>query len=254
MSVTQPSVGRELSIAADGAANGAADGATTDVPPMAARWVAEAERLYRRYQLEIVEGVGLCPWAARARTDDVFRARVLLGADAPVEATLEAIDALAKDPGAEVAVLIYPRLALGRAAFERFVARVRDADVPRYPIGRVPFVFAAFHPDAEPDASGAERLIPFLRRTPDPTIQLLRSDVLDRVRSGTPQGTQFVDQVTFDFNAPLQGHVPLPLRERIARANLATVDGMGITEMTRRLDAIAQDRERTYRELESAKD
>lgn len=221
-----------------------------DAPPFAARWAVEAERLYRRYQTEIVEATGLCPWAPRARLDDTFRARVLLQADAQVEASLDAIDALSQDARAEVAVLIYPRVGMGRAAFERFVTCVRDADVPRHPLGCVPWVFAAFHPDAVPDASGAERLIPFLRRTPDPTLQLLRSDVLERVRSGTPQGTQFFDHRGFDFNALPEA--PLPLRERIARANLATVDRIGIAEMTRRLDAIVQDRRLTYRELEGA--
>jgi hypothetical protein len=213
----------------------------------------EAVRLYRRYQLEIVEACGLCPWAERARLDDRFRVRVLPQVHPQgTEPSLAAIDALIADNRADVAVLVYPRLNLSRPEFERFVAEVRDADAARHPLGCIPFVFAAFHPEAPPDATDAERLIPFLRRTPDPTIQLLRSQVLDRVRSATPQGTQFVDMKMFDALALDGTDAPVPLRQRIARLNLATVQGMGVEELTRRIEAIAEDRRGTYRAIEAA--
>jgi hypothetical protein len=212
------------------------------------RWTHEALRLYARYQLEIVEACGLCPWAERARTGDNFRERVLLQTDTRTDASVSSIESLVRDPRADVAVLLFPRLRLGRAAFERFVADVREADAARHPLGQIPFVFAAFHPEAAPDSSDAERLIPFLRRTPDPTIQLLRSSLLDRVRSSTPQGTQFVDMRSLES---LGTETPIPLRQRIARTNQATVERMGIAEMTRRLDAICDDRRRAYRTLDA---
>lgn len=224
--------------------------AAVDPARVDARWIAEAERLHRRYQVEIVEAFGLCPWAARARIDDAFRARVLLDTNADVAATLDAVDAFAADDRADVAVVLYPRVDLGRAEFERFVAEVRQADVPRHPLGRAPFVFAAFHPAAAPDTGDAERLIPFLRRTPDPTIQLLRSTVLERVRAGTPQGTQFFDPRTIDID--ISAFAPLTLRERIARANRTTVDRVGIDELLRKFDDIAEDRARAYRALDAA--
>jgi hypothetical protein len=145
----------------------------------------------------------------------------------------------------EVALLIYPRLHLGRLEFEHFAARVRNADAGRRPLGEAPFMLAAFHPGAEPDMEDPERLIPFLRRTPDPTIQLVRSSVLERVRAGTPQGTQFVDVRSLDVNV----EYAVPLRERIARANLATVERMGVAELKQRMDAIVKDRESTYERL-----
>jgi hypothetical protein len=211
------------------------------------RWTHEAVRLHHRYQVEIVEACGLCPWAERARVGGSFRARVLLQTDARgTDASVEAIEQLATDPRADVAVLIFPRLLLGRVAFERFVGDVREADAARHPLGRIPFVFAAFHPEAPPDTSDAERLIPFLRRTPDPTIQLLRTELLDRVRSATPQGTQFVDIRALDALGVDLADSPVPLRQRIARTNLATVERMGVSEMARRMDAIVEDRRRTY--------
>lgn len=217
------------------------------------RWTEEAERLYRRYQLEIVEACGLCPWAERARVEGRFRTRIILQADASAtQAAIRAIDDLVADPTAEVAVLVYPRLRLGRLEFERFVGEVRTTDAQRHPVGCIPYVFAAFHPDAAPDLTDAERLIPFLRRAPDPTIQLLRSDVLDHIRSSSPQGTQFVDLHALEaFEGEAKGTGP-SLRQRIARTNLATIERMGLAEMTRRIDAIVADRKGTYAALESA--
>jgi hypothetical protein len=217
------------------------------------RWIHEAERLYRRYQLEIVESCGLCPWAERARVSGKFRIRVLLQADPrATEGATRVIDELMADPRAEVAVLVYPRLRLERLAFERFVAEVRDVDAKRHPLGAIPYVFAAFHPLASPDSSDAERMIPFLRRTPDPTIQLLRSDVLEKVRSSTPQGTQFVDIRAIERLDADPKEPAVSLRQRIARTNLATVERIGVQEVSGRMDAIVQDRVGTYRELENA--
>jgi hypothetical protein len=209
-------------------------------------WTREALRLYRRYQIEVVEECGLCPWAPRARIDGKVRERVLLQTDdADVTPAMTAIRELAADDGAEIALLLFPRIGASRGAFERFVTRVQEADAREHPLGAIPFVFAAFHPQARPDLSEAERLVPFLRRTPDPTIQLLRAAAVDRVREGTPQGTQFVDARLLDVSAAPS----LPLRERIARANLGTVTRMGVGTMTALLDAIARDREETYRRL-----
>jgi hypothetical protein len=207
------------------------------------RWTEEALRLHRRYQEEIVEGCGLCPWAARA----VVRVRVLHQVDLNVTPTLTTISELSKDEDAEVALLIFPRLQEARLPFERFVASVRESDARRHPLGEIPFVMAPFHPNAAPDMTEPERLIPFLRRSPDPSIQLLRSSVLDRIRSGIPQGTQFMDatKLAAEFlTAP-----PIPLRERIARTNLATVEKMGVREMAARLDSIIHDRQESYRAL-----
>jgi hypothetical protein len=212
-------------------------------------WTREAVRLYRRYQMEIVEGCGLCPWAPRARLDGKVRERVLLQRDGQdVSAAVSAIEELVADTDAEIALLIFPRLGLNRTAFERFVAQVQEADARAHPLGGIPFVFAAFHPQAEPDTSDAERLVPFLRRTPDPTIQLLRTAAVDGVRAGAPQGTQFIDIRLLDEDSVS----PPPLRQRIARANLTTVTRMGVDRMTALLDAIVRDREETYRRIEDA--
>ncbi len=216
-------------------------------------WQGEALRLYRRYQFEIVEACGLCPWAEPARLHDKVREKVLVQQDGEsFEPSLEAITAWAADPTVEVGLLIYPRVKLGRRPFEDFVTALRNTDAARYEVGRIPFAMAAFHPDADANMTEAERLIPFLRRTPDPTLQLVRGSVLERVRSGTPQGTQFMDVQSLGALVLPTEPAAIPLRERIARTNLATTERMGLPELTRRLDDICRDREETYRALEAA--
>jgi hypothetical protein len=211
-------------------------------------WTREAVRLHRRYQTEIVEAYRLCPWADRATQDGRVREVVLLQQDAgAMEPSLEAIDAWTLDPTVDVAFAIYPRLALGRHEFHDFAARLRDADTRRHELGCVPFVFAAFHPEADPDTADPERLIPFLRRTPDPTLQFLRASALDGIRTGAAQGTQFLDIASLE--AVLAGTAQPPLRERVARANLATAERCGIGALQRDLDDIRRDRDETYRVL-----
>ncbi len=217
-------------------------------PETLANWAREAVRVHRRYQTEVVDAYGLCPWAQRATLDGKVRERVLLEADeAGLGATLAAIDEWSGDPNAEVAFVIYPRLPSGRHAFHDFVARVRSADAVRHQLGRIPFVFAAFHPDAEPDAGDPERLIPFLRRTPDPTLQLLRASTLEGIHSTASQGTQFVDIAAIESS--LAGNGLPPLRERIARTNLATARRVGIAVLRRRFEDIRRDRDEAYRAL-----
>jgi len=207
-------------------------------------WSREVVRVYRRYQSEIVEACGLCPWAERARVDQKVREWVVNETDRGNSASsLTVMDEMFAVPGIEIALLIYPRLQASRAEFERFVARVRDADSRRHPLGKIPFMFAAFHPEAPPDVTNPERLIPFLRRTPDPTIQLVRASVVEKIRGKTPQGTQFFDSKTLlaDLEKPAPG-----MREKIAQTNFETVQKIGVDELGRRLDDILRDRNESY--------
>jgi hypothetical protein len=212
------------------------------------RWKREAIRLHRRYQTEIVEAYRLCPWAERALLDGRVREAVILQESGDVVApSLAAIDSWVDDADVDVAFAIYPRLVLGRQAFHDFAARLRDAETARHDLGTIPFVFAAFHPEADPDTGDPERLIPFLRRTPDPTLQFLRASALDGIRAGASQGTQFLDMASLE--AVLSGTAQPPLRERVARANLATAERCGIAALRRHLDDIRRDRDETYRAL-----
>jgi hypothetical protein len=61
---------------------------------------------------------------------------------------------------------------------------------------------------------------------------------------GAAQGTHFVDITSLDLANLGNGHPPL--RERIARANLATTERIGVGAVEARLDAIRRDRDETY--------
>ncbi len=185
-------------------------------------WTREAVRLHRRYQTEIVEAYRLCPWADRATRDGRVRETVYPPGPTPtrVEPSLAAIDSWIADPTVDVAFAIYPRLGLGRQAFHDFRrSRARRRHRRGTSWGACRSSSRRSIPEADPDTGDPERLIPFLRRTPDPTLQFLRASTLDGIRTGSAQGTQFLDIASLD--AVLSGTAQPPLRERIARANLA---------------------------------
>ena len=206
---------------------------------------AEALRIYRRFAIEVVEGLGLCPWAEHARKSGRVTERVLLVQEPDVGAAQSAIAEHAEDESVELLLLIFPRLALSRRGFEHYVAELARAEANRNEVGKVPFAMAAFHPDAGADLSDAERLIPFLRRSPDPTIQLVRRSVLEAVRERAPEGTEFVDVRLFD--PKLFAAVKTPsLRARIAEENLRTVRRVGVAEIERILADIRADRDASY--------
>lgn len=206
----------------------------------------EALRVYERYAVEVVERFDLCPWAARARRDGHVTERVILGENPhDLRPSLAVLSELETLPEVEVALLLYPELPVDRLSFEAFARELRTRDGERHEFGNGPFVMAAFHPDAQADLDDPERLIPFLRRTPDPTLQLVRRDVLERVRGRSPQGTAFVD-VTLLSPQALAREEPVTLRERIARANLATVLAEGVATFERAFEAIRRDRSESY--------
>ena len=211
-------------------------------------WAREAARLHTRYLVEIVERFNFCPWAVKARVGNRLRFATLPQTEgAELGPSLGALEPWMDDDGMEVAFLLYPRLALGRVAFDGFAARVREAFTASRPLGKAPFAMVAFHPDAAPDLKDAERLIPFLRRSPDPCIQVVRIAVLDRVRGAAPEGTQFID-LSFLERAAADAVEPT-LRERVSQANLETVREVSVASVNEAFEDIVRDRERTYREL-----
>ncbi|HEX9620050.1 MAG TPA: hypothetical protein VF989_07950 [Polyangiaceae bacterium] len=211
-----------------------------------ARVADEAIRVYRRYAREFVESFRLCPWAERARLDGSMTERVLFqrGVDAFVE-PLAIADDLASISSIEVALLIFPWMDVAELAFERFVSEIWRRHADPFAPGPPPFAMASFHPRAEPDFGSPARLVPFIRRTPDPTIQLVRMHVLERVRAGTPGGTEFFDPSLLSAER-LREIAPLSLRERIARSNHRTLSGPDFARALAVLDSVHADRERSY--------
>jgi hypothetical protein len=213
----------------------------------------ESLRLNRRYLEEVVERFVLCPWARSARNEghvgECVLQQELPGDFAP---SLMTIDALSERTELEVALLIYPRLHLSRLDFEHFARGLRALDADRYEPGEAPFAMAAFHPDAAPQLDDPERLIPFLRRSPYPTLQLVRTTSLERVRGDEAEGTAFLDLDLLGVTG-LSGPTAPTLRERIARRNLETVRSEGVESVERVLEDIFRDRDRTDERLQGKK-
>ena len=194
------------------------------------QWAREAVRLHRRYQTEIVEAYRLCPWAERATQDGRVREAVFLqeGSDT-LEPSLAAIDGWMSDPTVDVAFAIYPRLVLGRQGFHDFAARVRDAGHAPARARQRAVRLRGLSPEANPDTGDAERLIPFLRRTPE-------SDAAVPARLGArrhPHRRVAGNPVPRhrEPRSVLSGAAQPPLRERIAKANLATAERCGIAAL-----------------------
>lgn len=198
-----------------------------------ARLAAEAIRLFRRYSVELVEGFGLCPWARTARRDGHVRERVLRD----LTGAIAAIDELAADPEVEIGILLFPLLDGDRATFERAVAELR-VERP------APFAMAEFHPVAPSVTHPPGAFTSFIRRTPDPTIQLVRKSALDHVRRGDNHGSGFFDVRMLD--TLVAGTEGPPLHERVLETNRKTVEAHGLAEIARRFDDIRRDRDASY--------
>jgi hypothetical protein len=158
-------------------------------------------RLCDRYIDEAVLAFHLCPWAEPAlRAGRVGRAVLTQAAPAPTDC-LPVIDrwSAAVAPAVEVGLLILPRYAADRAAFDAFAERVRRADRARLPVGAHPvFMVAAFHPVGADRFTGPHQLVSFLRRAPDPFLQLVRADLLDRVKTAQPTASDEITERNHD--------------------------------------------------------
>ena len=177
----------------------------------------EAAALARndRYLREFVEALELCPFARRCRETGRLARRVLRG-EQPSEATAAAVRELeaTREDEVEVALLIFPEVTWGVKAFDGFRDEVRG--------WLRQFYCVAFHPDLPMDLSDANRAVAFLRRSPDPTLQLVRIATLDRVRSVRPAGSFYVDPSKLSADE-LRSLESVSVSEQIARANLRTL-------------------------------
>lgn len=213
------------------------------------RLTREAVRIYERYAIEVVERFELCPWAAKARREGAVHPQVLLQ-DAPqdLDPSLHAIDTLARSPSVSIALFIYPRLNLSRLDFEHFLRRLRATDTERHAPGQVPFAMAAFHPEAQADLGDADRLVPFIRKTPDPTLQLVRGELLDESKLHATNGTAFVDSWMMTPQG-LEREIGPSVRDRIGMKNLETVRQLGAATLQAVFSDIARDRAESYASL-----
>jgi len=228
-------------------------------PALSTDFIRDLERatlkVYERYAVEVVEAFGFCPWARSSRESGGVVLRVVFSDNpdhfAETLALLSELHEGARggDSDVDIALFVYPLLDLERLAFEDFVRRLRaraEAASPKLDA----FAMAAFHPTADADLSHPDRLVPFVRRSPDPTLQLVRNGALSAIK-GLSQGTAFVDIAALSLDAlrALSEPSPLPVRERIAEKNLLTVREVGPEAVQATLSDIAREREELHEQL-----
>ena len=192
----------------------------------------EVRRILDRYLIEVVERHQLCPWARGAREHGEIAVAILWGA--PLLASwIAAAARLLAEPATRVAMIIAPELGIDRPAF----AALRDAVAAQLPSAGV----AEFHPGAVLDLATPARLVPFLRRSPDPLLQLVPLALLDAVRGAPPVADRAVQATMLGGQAP-------PRRDvvgQIAAANHAQVRASHAA-IAETLDDIAADRAAAY--------
>jgi hypothetical protein len=210
-----------------------------------------AIRLFRKYVDVFVEPYGICPWSAPARRAGHVRELVLLETLPTIEPILAAIESLAVDPEIEIGILIFPCITLDRATWAHFVADVRSADADARDRS-VPFAMAEFHPEASPLLEPSGAFVSFLRRTPDPTIQLVRRTALERVRGQDDQGSGFFDPEMIErlLEKPLAQKKP-QLHDRVEAHNRRAVSEAGLAKIAALLDALKHERDATYAALDA---
>jgi hypothetical protein len=200
------------------------------------------------YLRGFVEALGLCPYAKACREGGRLHRRVLLSrggepgtagfAQAVSEAAAAALELERPlHDSVEVALLLFPALtpalargASGAQAFDRLCAALREelrlaherrGAGPEGAAGPPPFYCVAFHPDLPEDLADAHRAVAFIRRSPDPTLQLVRRTVLQAVRGY--QGSILVDPRGLSAEQLLAVAGARSVSDRIAEANLATL-------------------------------
>ncbi|HEY5920829.1 MAG TPA: DUF1415 family protein [Kofleriaceae bacterium] len=197
---------------------------------------AEVRRLLDRYIVEIVETYDFCPWAKAARQNGELAVDVLWGTPAPA-AWIDAARRLLAVPSTRVAMVVAPELAATPSDFRM----IRDYVATRMSAAGV----AEFHPDAELELATAARLVPYLRRSPDPLLQLVPLELLDKVRTHTAI-------VDVHDQAQMLGGLAKPTRPDIADS-LADTNHARVTAdaaaIAATLDDIAADRRRSYARL-----
>jgi hypothetical protein len=199
----------------------------------------EVLRVNDRYLVEVVEAFDFCPYARGARQAGQVERRVIVGGDEEA-ACVETIGQIAAQT--QIGLLILPRLAVDADAFDRFVNRVRERDTTRA------FALAAFHPFSHYGVDTPSKLVMLLRRSPDPTIQLVRFSALAAVKGGAePSNKKFLFHYSARALAELDKRAEIRTpSEKIAQSNFATVGREGEARVRAVLDGIRADRDAAY--------
>lgn len=199
----------------------------------------EVLRLLDRYLVEVIEAYNFCPWARMARLKGEISREIVWGQPGVPELRAAAERALAR-PNAKVIMVVAPELGGGLPAL-RDLRGILSNQMTEVGI-------AEFHPEAPLDLESPARLVRFLRRAPDPMLQVVPIAILDSLRTGDRRVIDREELAAVLAGAPLE--IEVDIADRIADTNHATVragDVAARVEAT--YAAIAADRAETYARL-----
>lgn len=210
-----------------------------------------------RWTREVIEAGNYCPFARRAREQQ--RATALVSFDTvdldqperSADGLFAHADRLANDERAEVVQVIFPLLEVTSDRWQRYAKGLTAAVHRRRGQGSV-FAVAAFHPELPWSGDGPQAIVPLLRRTPDPTIQWLRLDVLHRVREGRPEGDVVLPDGPEQAQKLLKQARRPSLSEVVAQANWDTARGHGLDALEARLRELSHAAQAQYADAVSA--
>lgn len=203
---------------------------------------SEARRIYLRYALEVVEEFTFCPWARSAREAGRVRCNIVFGTRPTLETLLAEVLAADACTELDVTLLIMPQCELTRVELRHLTSTLHT----RYEVaagrGKTAHAIADFHPAAQLDQTSPERLVPFIRKSPDPTLQLIRHAALDAARRGPQEGTRAAT-LEMMLKGALKDDPP---HARVASTNFRTLDRLSPRPILTVLEDIARDRSASY--------
>ncbi len=148
-----------------------------------AEQVAAALARNDRYLREFIEELAICPYARTCREAGRLHREVLLHTEPQTEALVARILELSRGScdDFEVALLILPNLRMSAWDFDRFVRGVQRSYQKQRSEDSGTLFVVAFHPDFDMRLDNADVAVRFMRKSPDPTIQLVRPEAIARL-------------------------------------------------------------------------
>lgn len=218
-------------------------------PELAAQLEIEALRANDRYLHAFIEEYSFCPFARGGREAGQTK-RYVVHADfaAPaqlVDRLVELMLRVAADETQVVAQVIFPLIEVEPEAWIRFCDELTALGHARRG-GPAVLAFAALHPRLAYSDQNAFAMVPLFRRSPDPTIQWVRLDGLEKIYEGRDSEVRFVDPaniLTFLRDAPPPRP---PLYDRIAETNRKMARRMGLPRVEAMLAEYAEAAQRAY--------
>lgn len=178
------------------------------------------------YLRTFVEAFDICPFAKTCRERGRLHRSVLTGSGPILQHAVDAavLALQAGDPEVEVALLILPEVALEPSEFEAFALSVAQRAATCLQANGLRFAFhvVAFHPRMPFRDDDAFRLVGLMRRSPDPTLQLVRASVLEALKGHAVEDKLYVAVEDIARLSPEDLAPPRSLSTRIAESNLRT--------------------------------